>query len=86
MKITRNIRVVSENYYDCGMKRTYAALEITRPDGYRIMIPMTPPIKVRRYTQKTDIMDSTVRLSKRDCEEIFERYIISTLRGDASVA
>lgn len=77
MKITRNIEVLSRNYTDdFGFKRTNCEILIRHPDGIVIHIPTFPPIKVSR---KDNVFDSSVRLTKKDYEEIFERFVLSQM-------
>lgn len=78
MKITKNIEVVSDDYRDeFGIKRTRVEVLFTNPDGVRVHIPTVPPIKIK----DSDYLDNSVKLTKADYEEIFERVFASLTRN-----
>lgn len=86
LRITKNIKVVSEDYMDdMGIKQTFTKIGITIDpkhgqqkyhSGFRIDIPVAQPLQIKDYLLSSDIKDRTVKLEKEDLELLFESYIL----------
>lgn len=57
---------------DFGFLRDYFRLTRNFPSGYRVNLPLFPPIKVRLFTRDTDITDDTSDFTDAEYLQVIE--------------